>query len=103
MNYSLAEVTVIKKLKNEGSLEQIKPTSYKEMIEKELENIKNRYEKKVKSRVKAENDFSIEAYAKISENFSVVEELRRELKNLTLGLESLLKEKSGDEGFSEFR
>lgn len=90
MNYSLAEVTVIKRLKKECSLEQIKMKTYKEMIEKELERIKGRYETKVKSRVKAENDFSIEAYAKISENFSIVEELRNELKNLTEGLESLI-------------
>ena len=101
MNYLLAEVTLIKRLKKENSLEQIKPKSYKEMIEKELDHIKNRYEKKAKSRVKAENDFTIEAYAKISENFSVVEELRRELKNLTSGLESLVKQKSGNKGFCE--
>ena len=94
MNYLLAEVTVIKKLRSENLIIQVKPKDYREKIEQELDNIKNRYEHKVKTRSKEENDFTLEAYARITENFHTVEEIRTELKMLNKSLESILENSS---------
>jgi CRP-like cAMP-binding protein len=90
MNYLLAEVTVIKKLRAENHIIQVKPKEYRERIEQELEDIKNRYEHKVKTRTKEENDFTLEAYARITENFHAVEEIRTELKMINKTLEQLI-------------
>lgn len=83
MNYSLAELVVLKKLKSNNLSEQIKPKYYKEMISLELELIKLRHGKKEKNYYKDENHVSTEMMERIETNYKAIVDIKRNLDVLT--------------------